>query len=344
MLCAIGLGAAGCAGGAATDDAGLREAERYAERRAGSATDRGRVDTDRPGARAAAAIAADVLAPGGVGFVVGDDELAPALTEAAGAIVLEEAVLGRLLEQRCRRLGVEIDDTAIERERALAIDAVRLADTTRRLSDEEAARRWRGVLARRGLGPDRYDAFLRRNAMLRALVAQDVTVGEAQLRLAYEMRYGERYEARLITTGSAAEARTAMERLEAGERFADVAGEVSTDASALFGGVIAPISPADPGVPEAVRRAAVGAGQRGELGQAMGPIRLDTGYAVIVIDAVIEAGGPPFAEVRDNLAQLVRLRQERLLMDRLAQDLLSGVEVRPRGPHWSWAWENRPQR
>ena len=105
--------------------------------------------------------------------------------------------------------------------------------------------------------------------------------------------------------------------------------EVSTDASASRGGLLAPMSRLDPSYPAAIRQAVWALDGAGELSD---PIMLTNGYAIVQLVREIEAAreadadAPPGAN-RAELERLVRLSQERILMDQLARRLMAGVSV-----------------
>lgn len=249
--------------------------------------------------------------------------LRPALAEAAGGIVLEEAVLDRLLAREAERVGVAITPADINRERGLVLESFvqgGLASTR-----DEASRLLASIRRARGLGESRYAALLRRNAILRALVAPRVAVTPDAVDQAFMYRFGERYRARLIVVPSLAAATEAVRRLERGEDFSALAAEASIDASAARGGVLEPISPADPAYPVAVRSAL----RALSPGGISAPIAVDQGYAVLRLDAVLPAFSPPpdRAEAEPMLEREVRLQQERLLMNQLARSLLDSARL-----------------
>jgi len=361
LLIASGIGGlAGCTAGGpaggATDERldqrsmrGVAASEAYAADRA---RDRDREPRSPTAERRTAGQTASVVAEvtpigGGAGFRVDFDDLRARLVEAAGADVLEQWVLERVLEERCRRASIAVDEALLKRERALLIEALRRggidADDgaqTRR-SQAEAERVLAQLRARRDLGPTRFAGTLRRSAMLRALVQDDVAVTDEQVNLAHALRHGPRYRVRVITAETLAAVRAAVAEVEAGEAVDVVARRRSTDVSAARGGAIDPVSPADPLVPQALRRALRELAQTEGVGALTAPVRLENGYAVAVLDAVEPGDGVPLSSVRADLERIVRLRQERLLMDEMSRRILASVEVRPMEASWRWAWRTR---
>lgn len=266
------------------------------------------------------------------------DALRPAMVEAAGALALEEVALERLLEAECERAGVRVGAEEIAAERRLFVAA--LVGVRGAADANEAERLLAQVRRERGLGEQRFEALLRRNAMLRALVAPTVRVTPEALRAAYERRYGEQFRCRVITVNTLVDATSVRRRLDSGETFSSVAALVSTDSSAERGGIIPPISPADPSWPEAVRRTA------GELavGEVSAPVALDSGYAVLILDEVIPrpAGSPSSAEAaQETLERDVRLELERQQMGQLARSLLTDAKISVIDRSLDRAWRER---
>jgi foldase protein PrsA len=260
-------------------------------------------------------------------------ELRPILSEAAGAQALQEIILDRRLAELIGERGIIIteDDETAEQRRLLNT----LSDdpnTAVRLLDE--------LRDRRNLGPHRYRALLRRNAMLRALVRDRVEITSAAVAGMYDALHGPKRQARLITVGDLAAAQAAIGRISHGEFFGDVAVELSTDSSAPRGGLLEPVSRSDPSYPATLREAIW---SLPDVGAVSNPILLDKGYAIVQLVREVEGDGTPLEEVRDELERLVRLNQERLLTDRLARTILADASVTIFDDSLQSAWKRRQQ-
>lgn len=298
---------------------------------------------DRPVRREQGSVS--VPSSGGVfATVAGSDvnweRVRPLLAEAAGGIVLEEIALEMMLVGEMRQRGLVLTDAMIERELVLLRDSLSSDEAAR--SPDEAQRLLDEVRRRRGLGPERFEALLRRSAMLRALVQDRVVVDSASVERAYRIRHEARHRVRILTTDRVDDAQRARARVLAGEEFSRVAAEVSTDTSAVRGGVVEPISIADPSYPDALRRV-IG---RMTVGQVSEPVVLDADgppqIAVVVLDEIVEPErSVTLAQVRGELERLVRLREERLLMDSLSRQLLGQARVSPVDGSGAWSWRSR---
>lgn len=256
------------------------------------------------------------------GSAVDFDSLRAELVERAGGQVLRDAVVDARLAKRLRGAGVAIDGAAVERERALLLETLS--------PDGARAAELLGAIRRReGLGPERFEALLRRNAGLRALVAPSVTVDDEGLRNAFDMLHGTKRLARVAVLASLADAEKFAADARAGGDFARLATERSLDEGAARGGLLAPLARRDPSYPEALR-AAIFATPVGGLSN---PV-LDAGRFLVAtpLDET-PADGTDFDAAREACARMLRLSRERLLMDALARELssLDGVTVFDRG-------------
>lgn len=273
-------------------------------------------------------------------------DLGPELAEAAGAQVLEEHAIKLILEETCRKRGVSISAEAIKAERRLLAE---LLSASADVSPDDAERLIASVRANRGLGERRFASLLERNAALRAIVRRDapVVITEEDIETAYALKFGERFRARLILVPTLAQAEQAVARLNAGESFADVAGQMSIDPSSSRGGTLDPFSPSDARYPVAVRRAL------GELkdGANSPPIGVTwgesgtpaSGFAVVRREGTTLPAGtvPTKDEAKSALEREIRTVRERAQMDKLARELMRGSGISAMDPSLNWSWSQR---
>lgn len=263
-------------------------------------------------------------------------DIAPRLAEAAGAVVVEEFALDHAIELEAARLGISITQQDLDRERewltlAVGRSALAPANDPRRLVTE--------VRRRRGLGPQRFAAMLRRNAILRAMVRDSVEITDEQLQLAWRIRHGERVRVRILLAESSQQAQTLRTQIlstPGGEAaFAQFAQAYSTDDSASLGGLIEPFSTSDPAYEESVRLAA----EQLEPGQVSQVVSTQNGAAIILLTERIPTDGTTLAQVAPTLRTELARRQERVLMDQRANQLLASTTVRVIDPSLSWSVE-----
>lgn len=268
------------------------------------------------------------------------DEIRPRLAEIAGAQAVEEITLEHLLADELAARSQTLDADDLARERSLFTDTLRRASPPgAELSADRALAR---VRATRALGPQRFEALLRRSAMLRKLVAPDVRETEDDVRAALEVRFGPRVRCRILVTTSEQEARRARQRLadappdELPGRFAAEARALSVDPSGASGGEIGPVSPADPTYAASFREAL----RTLEPGALSPVLVFQNGYAIALGVERIPGATPPDAAERDARAD-VRQRLERDAMDRLAARLISSAPLTVLDAGLNWSWSNR---
>ena len=260
-------------------------------------------------------------------------DLLPALYEAAGGQTLADLVLERQIAARLKRRELTVDVAARDAEKALILETLSDdPDTAIRLLDE--------LRNSRGLGKARFEVMLWRNAGLRMLVADQVEVTDAAVKQAYLLRYGPRYRVRLIVSDSAEEAAKLRTRAMQGDSFADLASLHSIDPSAAQGGLLSPISPADPQYPQALRNAL----PRLTPDEPSRVIALPDRFAVLSLVDKIKSDAVELADVKEELAESVRRRNQRLLMEQLARELLANAEVIVLEPALKPAWEQQRKR
>lgn len=287
------------------------------------------------------------------GVPIATEEAEGRLRELAGGVVLEELALEQLLEGELRKAGLSIGQEEIERERALLARTVNagMEETgSAEAAADAAATAIAAVRRARGLGPLRYEALLKRNAMLRRLVEDEAagSVTDEDVDLAMTIRYGPKARVRIIVTRTQREAAKIRGDLEKEPgRFAELAMRRSVDASAARGGLLAPISTADPAYPLAlltaidglVARAKVGADEAALISDV---VLIDGGYALVKLEERLAGTEPEdSAAARAAMRAEVVLVRERSLMEARAARLLEEAAVTVFDPSMFWAWEQR---
>jgi parvulin-like peptidyl-prolyl isomerase len=237
-------------------------------------------------------------------------ELRPILSDLAGAEALREYILDQKVTRAAQEAGITISADDIAGERKIVLES--LSDdpnTAIRLLDE--------LRARQNLGAARFQAQLRRNAALRALVKPSVKVTDDAIRSMHDVMHGAKRQARLMLLPDLSTAQSAINLVNSGVSFADVAVEMSNDSSAARGGLLEPISQNDPNYPESLRQTIFSL----NTGQMSGPVLVNDKYAVLLLVKRIAADGVTMEDARPTLDRLVRVNQERMLMDQLARRL-----------------------
>ena len=269
------------------------------------------------------------------GKAVTQAQLYRVLVPAHGGEALAEILLERAVQQRLQQEGSELQqaDLDAERDRLLA---------SLNPDPDQAARLLREMRSQRGLDDKRFDSMLRTNAGLRALVRDQVTLNDAAIEQAYALRYGKRYRVRLITADQLDTITQARKQVLAGDSFTDLAVDLSTDTSAAQGGLLSPISPADPTYPKAIRDALPKLNTDTPAKRLSTAIALDQDYALLWLEDIQTPDNPPtLGAVRAELEAAVRRDLERLRMRQLARTLIEQTDIVILDPLLDQPWKRQ---
>ena len=243
-------------------------------------------------------------------------ELRVALTELAGAEALQELILDRKISEALAIARITISPDDIVGERKLLLESMSDdPDVSIRLLDE--------LRDRQKLGPVRFEAMLRRNAGLRALIRDNVSMNDHAIESMHDLVHGPKRQARIMVLPDLKTAEAAQNLIRSGVNFSDVAVEMSTDSSSARGGLLQPVSRSDPAYPESLRQTLWTL----NVGEISGPVLLEDSYALIMLIKRIAGDGVKVNDARPSLERLVRINQERLLMDQLARRMLAESTV-----------------
>ncbi|HEX6256997.1 MAG TPA: peptidylprolyl isomerase [Euzebyales bacterium] len=201
--------------------------------------------------------------------------------------VLTTLIRSEILRQAAAERDIEITDEDIAAQRELVIDQV---------GGEEA---FNEAIEQVNLSEEELEAELRVQAIQNEIVAQLADeVDESAVRDAFENdpqgRFGEKVAVRHILTEERAEARDAIDRIESGEEFAEVAADVSIDqGSAQSGGDLGEVARGQTVPP--FEQAAFNATED----ELVGPVKSEFGFHVLEVTDSIPA--PDFADVEEQI-------------------------------------------
>ena len=78
-----------------------------------------------------------------------------------------------------------------------------------------------------------------------------------------------------------------------------------------------------------------------EPGGVSEPLAIDGGFALVKLEENLAGDGAPYEEVKEGLAERVRRRAERTLMQQQARELIGGADVMLLDPALNAAWERQ---
>ncbi|MEW6250693.1 MAG: peptidylprolyl isomerase [Planctomycetota bacterium] len=254
-------------------------------------------------------------------------KMVAALLEAHGIQMLQQFIVLELAKEETARLSLRVSPAEIEQEFQRALDQIAppADEKGKPLTQAERLQALELLLQRKGVSMTEFRLGMERNAHLRKAIAQGLRIDEALLREEYARLYGEKVEVRHIQVGDIAGLHAALNRLNRGEDFAEVARTVSTNAeSAGQGGLLPPFTFKDEEVAPVLREAAF-ALQPGETSR---PVLVGRWWHILKLERRLPSGAARFEDVRDKVEESLRDRVLRREMNARITELFKKANVR----------------
>jgi len=249
------------------------------------------------------------------------------MMEAHGLPTLQQLIVLELAKEETARLKIRVapDDVQREFERALSRIAPQVDAGGQALSETEKLKSLEMLLQQKGLTLAEFKLGMERNAHLRKLVERDFQVAEATLREEFARLYGEKVEVRHIQAGDVNALHEALNQLDKGGDFAEIARRVSQNTeTAANGGLLAPFAFNDENIAPVLREAAFSM-QPGEVSK---PIRVGRWWHILKLERRLPATGVRFEDVREQVEQALRDRVVPEEMNRRITELYQKADVR----------------
>ena len=282
---------------------------------------------ERPIAASAAPVASadsEVVARVGTQAITKSQLLEPML-EAYGLNFLLHLVQVELARQAAAQQGITVSPDDFKRERELTLrrmfkeseDALqaKLKEATEK-GDNDAAEKIKAELSldkesvldqylaqsRQPVTRQEFDLALRTSTYLRKIAEASPRVKGAVtdelVKKAFGAQYGEKVVVRHIQASGGADLQAAKARIDAGENFAEVARQMSTNVNtAPVGGAIPPFTINATNVPQVFRDTAFSL----KVGEVSDPVLADGAYHLIKVENRIEPKVVKFEDVKESL-------------------------------------------
>ena len=249
------------------------------------------------------------------------------LMEARGLEMMQQLIVLELAKGESRRLKLRVtnDDVQREYDRALAKIAPPADAQGLPLTDDEKQKSLEALLQQRGVTLTEFKIGMERNAHLRKVVEQGFQVDEATLREEFARIYGEKVEVRHIQVGDVNGLHEALNRLEKGEDFGDIARAVSQNAeTAPRGGMLAPFAFNEEVVAPVLREAAFSM----KPGEVSKPVHVGRWWHILKLERRLPAPDVRFEDVRAQVEQSLRDHAVPAQMNRLVMELFQKADVK----------------
>lgn len=239
------------------------------------------------------------------------------LVEADGLRVAEMLIASAVVDREAARRNVTITDKDIADENERLLNGIFAGD----ISPDERERLLDQLLKSRRLTRPLWEDVLRRRALLRKMIADQVQLTEEMVKAEYDRAYGEKVEVSHIQLAGHRQAESVIKRLGAGEDFAELARKLSTNRqTAPAGGRITPaFTRVNTAVPQAIRDAAFAL----EPGQVSGVVQVGNVFHVLKLHQRVSAPEKDYEKVKDELRRQLRER----IIERLALQLLARLRA-----------------
>jgi parvulin-like peptidyl-prolyl isomerase len=234
------------------------------------------------------------------------------LIELGGNEIIEDIILEHALNVELRKKGITIEVADTQYEENLLVSLTEIDAATVET-----------ILLTKGIGPIRKSKLAWRNAALRKLVGP-IDMSDKEIQRMYSVVHGPKYSIQLLVVTTLQEATNAKERIQNGEFFATVALELSIDPSAIHGGIVDPISLADPAWPAPIRETL----SRLQPNEISVPIFTGNRWIIVTTDGTIFQPTVSYSEAKVEMRRLALLSQERFKMAQIANSLLENAEVK----------------
>lgn len=252
------------------------------------------------------------------GEAIGRQEFTNALIQLHGMRLFEELVPRVLVEQACKQAGITITDDMVNVLHQRRLDALGAQNPLIPAGQREMA--LREVLARRGISPFEYRLQLYVEAGLMALAKGKYTATDEDVKNAYEIEYGERYQLRDIVVGNFADAAEIRRLIEQDKKpIDDVIRERSLQANSIV------LSEKSPNIPQQIRSVAFQLKEKQLSASVMMP---DNTFHMLYLDRKIPAQpNISFDSVKEKVKQAVVDAHEREIAGQILMNLRRAAKV-----------------
>lgn len=253
------------------------------------------------------------------GQTITRDWLSRELIASHGLSLLTQKVALEVVRQEAQKGKLVLSPAEIDAEYDLTLRFASMTEAERKaLTPQRRAQlieQWRQS---RGVSVEELRLAMERQALLRKLAAERLTVNESMLRDEFARIYGTKVECRHIVVASLRDADKLRTRLDAGDDFATLARRSSiNNISAPDGGSLPPFSQNDETIPALLREAAF----RMEPGQVSNPIQINGQIHLLKLERRIAPTIITFESVRAAVESALRDRLTPVRMETLLSSL-----------------------
>ncbi len=242
------------------------------------------------------------------------EDLHTPLVESYGLRIAEMLIVNALVAQEAKRAKITITDKDVTDENDRTLQGI-LGE--QQLTPDQRERVLERLLKQRGITRRLWTSIMRRNAILRKMVAGKAVVGEAMIKAEFARLHGEKVQISHIQLPGLTEAEKIIKLLKAGGDFANLAQRYSTNTStAKSGGALAPFSRENPAIPRAIRDVAFAL----KTGQISGIVQVGNEFHVLKLQKRFMPPAANYQAVKEKIRDALKKHlTERLQVDKLSE-------------------------
>ncbi|RIK65993.1 MAG: hypothetical protein DCC65_11165 [Planctomycetota bacterium] len=247
-------------------------------------------------------------------------QLIDLLIETRGLSYLQQLIVALVAEQEARKLGLKVTARDLDREYQLTLEAdpfngkdkPALTETRK----EQLIADW---LKSRGVTRPELDLAMHRQAFLRKMAEQRVTITDEMLQREFRIKHGPRAEVRHIQLAAPRAYPQVQQRLSRGEDFQNLVRDLSVNVlTREKGGLMPPLSKDDPTVPPIFAEIAFGL----KPGEVSSMFEAEGSYHVVKLERMIPADAETFDQVKSHIETTLKARLVAQEMQLLGEQLL----------------------
>lgn len=222
------------------------------------------------------------------------------LEQQYGGLVLEQMLTNRAAEQEAKSLGIEVTSEEVSRE---------IKRQMKGYESEEAY--FQAMKEQLGMSPEQLSQDMRNQLLLEKIATYGIDISDDDIDEYMREHKGEyepvnSYQVAHITVPNERDAEAILVRMEQGEDFSELAGELSIDSfSSQQGGRIGWIDEDDPFIDHAELNQI----SQMEVGDISPPVKIKDGYAIIKLTGKKEVKPEQHDEIRERVRKEIALEK-----------------------------------
>lgn len=263
------------------------------------------------------------------GNPISKQRLTDLLIESHGLDVLQQLVLLEVAKAETKKRGIRVTTGDADREfdETLNQIAAEAGLSGSEATEENKRKALQTMLDNKRISQVEFRIGMERNAHLRKLVEIDLKISESLMRAEFARVHGQRRAIRhiQINARNSAAINDAMNQLQKGTDFAEVARRLSEHPDKADGGLMAPFAFDSPelDIPAAMREAAFTL----ELNGVSTPIIVGQYAQIIRLEQIVEPENVRFEDVRSEIERSLRDRVMKTEMQRIQIELFDKANV-----------------